>query len=98
MHSQRYADRVNARYLQLNDPALNKATDAYIKLTELLGETKADDWFDHNIGDTDGWGIIVTKMNQKISELTDPHEENCRTIRRTALRTLVFEDTHPRPH
>lgn len=71
MHSQKCADQMNSRYLVLDDPALNKATDLYIQLTEMLGETQADDWFDNAITDTDSWTSIIEKLTAKINELTE---------------------------
>jgi hypothetical protein len=70
MHSQLCADRMRARYSWQINPAPIPATNAWTQLTDLLGEVGADDWFDGNIANTDEWGIITTKMQNKISELT----------------------------
>ena len=69
MHSIKYANRVKNRYLVLDDPELEKATDAWVTLTEKLGDDEADRWFDENITDTDAWPEITQKIGTKLDEL-----------------------------
>lgn len=75
MHSQQYADKINMHATVITDPELQRATDAYDELIAVMGEEKAEWWFDAHIREWESWTSMREKITAKLAELEHAPEE-----------------------
>lgn len=75
MHTEANAQALRERAALLTDPNSNywfdRGVDAYGRLVELMGETRADEWYDAFISDEDTCQEAAELMETKERELVE---------------------------
>jgi len=75
MHTQKTADNLQMHATVLTDPTLERASNAYDKLIDVMGEEKAERWFDANIREWESWISMYDKLAAKLTELHNASDE-----------------------